>query len=236
MKVEIWSDVVCPWCYIGKRRFEAALARFASAGDVEVVWRSFELEPSAPVEGSFDLVGHLAAKYGVSREEAHAMNERVTGIAAEEGLAFRLDVARRGRTFDAHRLLHLAASRGVQGALKERLLAAYQTEGEPIADHGALTRAAVAAGLDEVEAREVLAGDAYGDEVRADEQEARRLGVDGVPFFVVDRRYAVSGAQPPDVLLELLERAWAERPPLVMAAPRAGGDACAPDGCDGPGT
>jgi predicted DsbA family dithiol-disulfide isomerase len=209
MTVENWSDVVCPWCYIGKRRFETALGRFAHAGDVEVVWRSFELDPSAPAT-DVDLVGHLAAKYGVSRAEAEAMNARVTSIAAEEGLHYRLDIARRGRTFDAHRLIHLGAERGVQGEVKEALMSAYQTQGEPIADHDALTKVAVAAGLDEPEVREVLAGDDYADDVRADEHEAMELGVTGVPFFVFDRRYAVAGAQPPDLILRVLERAWAD--------------------------
>jgi predicted DsbA family dithiol-disulfide isomerase len=209
MKVEIWSDVVCPWCYIGKRRFETALGRFEHADEVDVVWRSFELDPSAPAT-DVDLVGHLAAKYGVSRQEAEAMNDRVTRLAAEEGLHYRLDIARRGRTFDAHRLLHLAAARDRQGEVKEALLSAYQTQGEPIADHEALARVAVAAGLDEREVREVLAGDDYADEVRADQREAMELGVTGVPFFVFNRRYAVAGAQPADLILRVLDRAWAD--------------------------
>jgi predicted DsbA family dithiol-disulfide isomerase len=210
MRVEIWSDVVCPWCYVGKRRFEAALGRFEHAGDVEVVWRSFELDPSAPATADVDLVGHLAAKYRVSRDEARAMNDRVTAVAAGEGLAFRLDRARRGNTFDAHRLVHLAAASGRQDAMEERLMAAYFTEGEPVADPESLVRQAVAVGLDEAEARRVLAGDAFGADVRADEDDARRLGVTSVPFYVVDRRYGVAGAQPPDVLLGALRQAWAE--------------------------
>jgi predicted DsbA family dithiol-disulfide isomerase len=210
MQVEIWSDVVCPWCYIGKRRFEKALRRFAHADEVEVVWRSFELDPNAPIDGEIDLTARLAEKYGVSRAQAEAMTRRVTGIAADDGLRYRLDIARPGRTFDAHRLLHLAADRGVQDALKEALLAAYQTEGEPIADHEVLARVAVAAGLDEDEVRHVLAGDKYADDVRHDEREARELGITGVPFFVIDRRYGVGGAQSSDVLVQALEQAWAE--------------------------
>ncbi|MGH9153453.1 MAG: DsbA family oxidoreductase [Acidimicrobiales bacterium] len=226
MTVEIWSDVVCPWCYVGKRRFESALARFAHRRQVEVRWRSFELDPSAPAHagGDADLVGHLAAKYGVSREEARAMNDRVTAVAAGEGLALRLDRARRGRTFDAHRLLRLGAARGVQGALAERLMAAYLTEGEPVADHQALVRAAVSVGLDGAEARRVLGGDAYADAVRADQADARGLGISAVPFFVVDRRYGVAGAQPADVVLAALEQAWAQR------SPRPGTDASAEGG------
>ncbi|MGQ0519710.1 MAG: DsbA family oxidoreductase [Actinomycetota bacterium] len=232
MKVEIWSDVVCPWCYVGKRRFEHALARFPHAGEVEVVWRSFELDPSAPTSGEVDLVGHLAAKYRVSRDEAEAMNERVTRAAADEGLAFRLDIARRGRTFDAHRLLHLAADRGLQGQLKEALLAAYLTRGEPIAHHATLARVAESVGLDPAQVAEVLAGDAYAAEVRADEREARDIGVDAVPFFLFDRSYTVSGGQPSGVLLDVLERAWAEREPVQVPAGPA--DTCGPDGCEVP--
>jgi predicted DsbA family dithiol-disulfide isomerase len=234
MKVEIWSDVVCPWCYIGKRRFEAALDRFAHASDVEVLWRSFELNPSAPAVVEGDLVRRLAAKYGVSRQQAEAMNDRVTRIADDEGLSFRLDIARPGRTFDAHRVIHLAADRGVQDAVKEQLLAAYQCNGEPIGDHEVLVRAAIAGGLDEAEVRAVLAGSQYEDEVRNDEREAEQIGVGGVPFFVFDRRYAVSGAQSPDVLLDALERAWADHAPFkVLAGADADVEAsCGPDGCD----
>jgi predicted DsbA family dithiol-disulfide isomerase len=236
MQVEIWSDVVCPWCYIGKRRFEAALEAFPHADEVQVVWRSFELDPEAPATVDVDLMERLATKYGVSREQAEAMNDRVTRTADEVGLSYRLDIARPGNTFDAHRLLHLAADRGVQGDLKERLLAAYQSNGEPISDHETLVRAALAVGLDEAEVRELLTSDRYGEDVRADERDARALGISGVPFFVLDRRYGVSGAQPPEVLLEALEQAWAERSPLQVVAGAADADACGPDGCEVPGT
>ncbi len=237
MQVEIWSDVVCPWCYIGKRRFETALEKFEHADAVDVVWRSFELDPSAPTDGELDLVTRLANKYGVSRAQAEAMNQRVTDLAAAEGLEYRLDIARPGRTFDAHRLLHLAADRDRQDQVKEAMLAAYQTQGEPIADHAALTRVAVAAGLEEGEVREVLAGDRYADGVRHDEREARQLGISGVPFFVIDRRFGVSGAQSSELLLGAREQAWAERNPLEMVADAADeleADACGPDGCDLP--
>jgi predicted DsbA family dithiol-disulfide isomerase len=227
MQVEIWSDVVCPWCYIGKRRFEDAMSRFPHAEDVDVVWRSFELDPSAPFSHGVDNAARLAGKYGVSREEAEGMLERMTRVADDEGLSFRLDIARSGRTFDAHRVLHLAAERGVQGELKEALLSAYQEKGQHIADPDVLTTVAVGIGMDESEVREVLAGDRYGDEVRADEREAHEIGVQGVPFFVFDRRYAVSGAQPSDVLLEVLERTWAARQPVQIVA----GDSCGVDGC-----
>jgi len=222
VKVEIWSDIVCPWCYIGKRRFEAALACFPHRDDVEVSWRAFELDVSAPVERKGELVDDLAAKYGVSRTEAQAMHDSMTATAAADGLTFRFDRARSGNTFSAHRLLHLAAGRGIQDAMKERLLSAYLSEGEPIGNGETLVRLAGEAGLDDAEVRAVLDSNRYADAVRADERQAAALGATGVPFFVVDRRYAVAGAQPADVLLEVLEKAWTDRQPatLVTEPPR----------------
>jgi len=219
MKVEIWSDVVCPWCYIGKRRFEAALGRFGHQEDVEVVWRSFELDPSAPVRRTGDSAERLAAKYGMSRAQAVASQDRLTKMAAQEGLAFHFDQAQSGNTFDAHRLLYLAAERGVQDEVKERLFRAYFSEGEPIGERETLVRLAAEVGLDPAEAEAVLAADTYDDEVRAEEHEATQLGITGVPFFVVDRRYGVSGAQPADVLLQVLERAWADSHPTLLLTP-----------------
>jgi len=226
MQVEIWSDVVCPWCFIGKRRFEDALSRFPHADDVTVVWRSFELDPNAPFSHGVDNAARLASKYGVSREQAEGMLERMTRVADDEGLAFRLDIARSGRTFDAHRLLHLAAEHGLQDALKEALLSAYQEKGEHIADPDVLTKVAIDVGLDEDVVRDVLTTDRYADDVRRDESEAHEIGVQGVPFFVFDRKYAVSGAQASDVLLDVLERAWTDRQPVQIVA----GDSCDIDG------
>lgn len=212
MLVEIWSDVVCPWCYIGKRRFEAAARRFEHADELEVVWRSFELDPNAPAERKGDALEHLARKYGVTREKAQAMEDSLTRTAAEEGLHYHLDRARRGNTFDAHRLLHLAADRGLQGALKERLLVAYFSEAEPIGDPETLARLTTDVGLDPTEVRDVLAGDAYAEAVRRDERLATGLGATGVPFFVFGRAAAVGGAQSPDILLEAMEHAWTRLP------------------------
>jgi predicted DsbA family dithiol-disulfide isomerase len=216
LKVEIWSDIACPWCYIGKRRFEAALAGFEHSDEVEVRWRSFELDPSAPREREGDRVEHLARKYGTTREQAEKMHEHMTAIAVGEGLDFRFDIARSGNTFDAHRLTHLAAAHGLQDAMKERLFRAYLSEGEAIGDPGVLERLAVEVGLPENEARELLAGERYASEVREDEQLAASLAITAVPFFVVDRAIAASGAQPPELLRELLDRAWAQR--SAMAA------------------
>ena len=227
MKVEIWSDVVCPWCYVGKRRFEQALAAFPQREQVEVVWRSFELDAQAPRERTGDYAALLAAKYGFSVERGQQMIDTMTATAAQEGLDFRFDRARVGNTFDAHRLLHLAAERGVQDAVKERLMHATFTEGEPIGDRETLVRLAAEAGLDADEARQVLTSDRYAGAVRADEQQARAYGISGVPFFVVDGRYGVSGAQPAGALLEVLQTAWSERRPTPLVS--AGGPA---PGCD----
>lgn len=208
MKVEIWSDVVCPWCSIGKSRFEAAVERFEHGDQVEVVWRSFELDPQAAHQHDGDLVDRLAQKYGMTRDQAQAAQARLTAVAAEAGLDFRFDRAQSGNSFDAHRLLHLAAEVGRQNDLKDRFFRAYFTEGEAIGEPETLRRLAVDVGLDLGEVDRVLAGDAFADAVRADEAEAVALGVSGVPFFVVDRRFGVSGAQSADLLLDVLRQAW----------------------------
>ena len=230
MKVEIWSDVVCPWCYVGKRRFESALARFEHRDDVEVVWRAFELDPSAPATREGPYGQRLAGKYRVSLTEAQAMIDRMVAAAAGDGVEMRFDIAKPGNTFAAHRLLHLALDRGVQDALAERLFAATFTEGRPVGDVDTLAELAAEAGLEADEARTVLQGDAYTAEVRADERRAAELGISSVPFFVIDGTYGVSGAQPPDVLLGVLEQVWAESHPLtsVVAGPAPG---CGDDGC-----
>jgi predicted DsbA family dithiol-disulfide isomerase len=204
LTVEVWSDVVCPWCYVGKRRLELALAQFERP--VEVTWRSFELDPSAPRERELPAAEHLAAKYGMSVEQAQASQAQLTELAAAEGLEYHLDRTRGGNSFDAHRMIHLAAAHGRQDAAKERLMRAYFTESEPIGDPDTLVRLMAEIGIDSDEARAVLEGDEYTDAVRADEQLAYRIGIQGVPFFVLNRRYGVSGAHPPEALLEALRR------------------------------
>lgn len=211
MVVEVWSDVVCPWCCIGRASLQAALADFEHAADVEVVWRSFELDPTAPAMQTESLADQLAAKYGVGPEEVAGMFDDVRERAVPLGIDLRFDIARSGNTFDAHRLLHLARATGHQDALKGRLFLAYFTEGEPIGDRGTLARLAVEVGLDPDQVAAVLDGDAFAEEVRADEAEARALQVTGVPFFVIDRRYGVAGAQPVAQLLGALRQAWSDR-------------------------
>jgi predicted DsbA family dithiol-disulfide isomerase len=207
LTVEIWSDVVCPWCYIGKRRFEAAVAQFPH--EVEYTWRSFELDPSAPPTREHGATEHLAAKYGMSLDQARASHAQMTELAAQEGLEYHFDKARGGNSFDAHRLIHLAAAHGRQDEAKERLMRAYFTEGVAIGDREALVALAADIGLDPDEARAVLDGDAYADAVRDDETLAHRIGINAVPFFVLNRRYGVSGAQPAEILVQALEKACA---------------------------
>jgi len=232
MKVEIWSDVVCPWCYIGKRRFESALAAFSHRDEVEVIYRSFELDPSAQVESGQSVTERLAEKYCVSEAQATAMNARVTGLAAGEGLEYHLEKAWHANTVKAHRLIHLAASKGLQDAVLERVMTAYFGEGENIGEIETLVRLATEAGLDADETRAALEGDAYTDAVRADERRARMLGINGVPFFVVDERYGVSGAQPAELLLQVLAEAWAESHPLLKVIDASeDADVCEDDSC-----
>jgi predicted DsbA family dithiol-disulfide isomerase len=210
MKVEIWSDIACPWCYVGKRRFEQALDRFEHRDDVDVVWRSFELDPNAPTSVGMPQDELLAKKYGMPIERARAMNERMTSEAAKEGLDFHFDRVQVGNTFDAHRLVHLAAKTGRADAMKERLMRAYLTEGKSLGDPATLQRLAADVGLDDASIRDVLGGDRFAADVRADEARARSFGISGVPFFAIDEKYGVSGAQTPDVLLEALQHAHAE--------------------------
>ncbi|MEA2752971.1 MAG: hypothetical protein QOI41_7114 [Myxococcales bacterium] len=231
LRIDVWSDIACPWCYVGKRRLEAALEKFPHRDAVEVVWRAFELDPSAPPERPTDVgyAERLANKYGSSVKEANGMITRMTDVAATDGLDFHFEKIRPGNTFDAHRVLHLAAERGKQDAVKERFLHAYMTEGEPIGDPETLVGLAAEAGLDAEEVRATLAGDAYTREVREDEDEARQLGITGVPFFVLAGKLAVSGAQPAELLLRALTRAWNE----LEAKPEtfAEGAVCGPEGC-----
>lgn len=218
MNLEIWSDIACPWCYIGKRRLERALEQFDHADELTITWRSFELDPGAPPERGGELAGHLARKYGMPIEQAREAQAGLTATAADEDLGFRLDIARSGNTFDGHRLIHLAAEHGLAGAIKERLLRAYLTEGRLISDAATLAELGIEAGLPDTEVRDLLAGDRFADAVRADEHTAATLGISGVPTFIVDREVGVTGAQPPELLLEMLRRGAGAREPLAPGA------------------
>lgn len=234
MRIDVWSDVVCPWCYIGKRRLEAALADFEHGEDVEVVWHSYELDPGAPSVPTERTVEVLARKYGGGIENAQRMMDQVEAVAAEEGLLYRLSRTQRVNTVDAHRLLHLALAEGgstTQGRLKEALLAAYFIDVRNVADHDTLAEIATGAGLDPARVREVLAGEEFRDEVHADVARAQSLGANGVPFFVVAEKYGVSGAQPVEVFTRALDRAWSETHPALEMVDGAADQACGPDGC-----
>jgi predicted DsbA family dithiol-disulfide isomerase len=230
--LDVWSDIVCPWCAIGKHRLERALADFAHKDAVEVTWRSFELDPDAPPVREGDNATRLARKYGRTKEQALAMMRQVEETAAKEGLELHLVDARSGSTFDAHRVLHLAAERGIQGAVKDRFFRGALRDHEALGDHEVIARLAAEAGLDADEVRSVLAGDRYAREVREDEDAARALGVNGVPFFVLGGKYAVSGAQPADVMRRALEQAWESvEEEGVGDAASEDGAACGSGGC-----
>lgn len=211
MRVDAWSDVVCPWCAIGKAHLEQALAGFEHADQVEVVWRSFELDPGAPAvrEGSYDAL--LATKYGTSRAGGRAMVGRLGAAAERAGVQARFDLVRPTNTFDAHRLLHLAREHDRQEALQRRLMRAYLAEGELLSDHSTLARLAVEIGLEAAAVARVLASSELAEQVRADEAEAARREVTAVPTFLVDERFVIPGAQSADSMRATLRRAWHRR-------------------------
>jgi predicted DsbA family dithiol-disulfide isomerase len=234
MRVEIWSDIACPWCYVGKARFEKALEAFPHRDEVEVVHRSFELDPGRAKGDIQPVIKMLTKKYGMSEAQAQAGEENLGTQAAAEGLDYRTRDRDHGNTFDMHRLLHFAKERGRQDELIGLLYKAnFAEERTVFNDDERLVELAVAAGLDADASREVLADPkAYADEVRADEREAAELGANGVPFFVLDRKYGVSGAQPAEVFAQALTQAWGERPPLKLIQDgSADAEACGPDGC-----
>lgn len=210
LQVEVWSDLVCPWCYIGKRQLERALERFEHRDSVDVTWRSFELTPNERPE-PYLLNDYYAQARGLAPAEIAEKHERVTSIAAELGLEYRLDLAQLGNTFDGHRLIHLAADHGLQEAANERLLSAYMTEGRAISDRATLADLAAEIGIDRGEALDALETGLHAEDVRNDERLAGDLGISAVPFFVFDRHYGASGAQPADYLLAVLEQSWTEK-------------------------
>ncbi|MEU0075309.1 DsbA family oxidoreductase [Streptomyces sp. NPDC006332] len=236
MRVEIWTDIACPWCYVGKARFDKALEAFPHRDQVEVVHRSFELDPNRAKGDVQPVLAMLTKKYGMSEAQAQAGEENLGAQAAAEGLEYRTRDRDHGNTFDMHRLLHLAKEHGRQGELIQAFYTANFAEERSVFSEGdeRLVELAVAAGLDADAARAVLADPAaYADDVRADEREAAQLGANGVPFFVLDRKYGVSGAQPAEVFAQALTEAWGERSPLKLID-EGGAEACGPDGCGVP--
>jgi predicted DsbA family dithiol-disulfide isomerase len=226
MKVEIWSDVMCPFCYIGKRKFENALAQFPHKADVEVVWKSFQLNPDMKTDPNMSTVQYLADAKGWTLDHAKGMTNHVSNLAKQVGITFNMDKAVVANSFDAHRFLHFAQQKNVQNQAKERLLAAYFTEGANTADHEVLIRIGVEVGLNADELRAVLNSDQFGDEVKHDIYEAHQVGVHGVPFFVLGEKYAVSGAQESTVFLQALNQTWAEVGKMTVIE----GETCAIDG------
>ena len=209
MTVEVWSDIMCPFCFLGKHRFATALQRFPQREDVAVVWRSFQLNPSLRTDPTITVNEYLARTKGIDVRQAAAMNDRLTSAGAAEGIEYRFDRAVVANTFDAHRFLHYAADHDRQDAAMEHIFTAYFSEGRNVADHAVLAAIGDEIGLDAADIASMLASDRYVDEVRADIAEAEELGIQGVPFFVFDRRYAVSGAQDSSVFLRALEQSWA---------------------------
>jgi predicted DsbA family dithiol-disulfide isomerase len=238
VRVEIWSDIACPWCYIGKARFEQGLAEFAHKDDVEVVFRSFELDPHRAKGDTAPVIPMLAKKYGMTEAQAREAEARVAANAGSEGLDYRTEGRDHGNTFDIHRLLHFAKDKGRQNKLMDLAFRANFAEARSVYDGQRLLELAVEAGLDEGEARAVLDDEtAYADAVREDEREAAMLGANGVPFFVFDRRIGVSGGQPAALFTEALDEAWKTRAPLSVLSGLGGSDpdsVCGPDGCEIP--
>src|ERR1700735_2268319 len=210
MRVDIWSDVICPWCYVGKARFEKALSSFAHRDEVEVVSHSSELDPSYPKDSRETTFAMLGRKYGMSEADARAAESRVAGLAAAEGLGFQPERPV-GNTFDIHRVLHLGLAKGVQAQLLNAVNDAYFGQGRQVFDRDVITEIAAETGLDATAAGDVIDGDAYAEDVRRDELQARQLGVSGVPFFVFDMALGVSGAQPTEMFASALQQAWERR-------------------------
>lgn len=232
MRIDIWSDIICPFCTIGKAELDATLATFAHADDVTIVPRSFELQPGdgtpRPVE---PVVEHLVRKYGITEAQVAAQNDQIAARASRLGWEFNWREALAAPTLDAHRLVKLAATVGLAREVETALMAAYFTHGRDVSDHEVLTEVAVTAGLDAGRVAEVLASGEYADAVRADQAEAAALGVRGVPFFVIDGRLGVSGAQTSETFGRALAQAWAASHPVVDLASQTAGDSCGVDGC-----
>lgn len=231
VKIDIWSDIVCPYCHLGKARLEAALAQFPHADEVEVQWHSFELDRAAGPVVDESLAERTAARHGMTVAEAEAAHDSLAEQARELGLDFQWRTAQRGNTFDAHRVIHMAGDHDLAQPMLERLMRAYFSESEPIGDGATLARLAAEVGLDPAAVAEMLESDDYGNHVRSDEATASMLGITGVPFFVLDRKYGLSGAQPIAVFVQALQQAWDTRHEQPEPVPAGGGCGCGSCGC-----
>ncbi|HLS09070.1 DsbA family oxidoreductase [Lentibacillus sp.] len=236
MKIDVWSDFVCPFCYIGKRRLEGALEQFAHRNNVEISYKSYELDPNAEENPDQNIHEYLANQKGMSFEQAKSMNESLGEQAAEVGLTYNFDTMQHTNTFDAHRVAKYAAVKGKGKEMTERLLKAYFTDSELISDHKTLVKLSGEVGLDKDDVTALLKADDYAGDVRADEKEAEQLGVQGVPFFVFNDKYAVSGAQPQEAFSEVLEKVWEEeneKPVLQSLNPKKSKTTyCTDEGCE----
>jgi predicted DsbA family dithiol-disulfide isomerase len=210
MEIEIWSDIMCPFCYIGKRRLEEALAKFEHAGEIQINWKSFQLNPDMPTMPGKNIIEYLAEIKGWSLEQSHEMHEHVSQMAKEVGLVYDYDKAVVANSFDAHRLIQFAKKHMKGDLAEERLFKAYFTEGKNIADQEVLKALGIEIGLDENELSQVLTSDAFAEEVQQDIYEAQQVGVRGVPFFVLNRKYGISGAQPTAIFLNALNQSYQE--------------------------
>lgn len=230
MNINIWSDVRCPFCYIGKRKFEMALEKFPHKNKVNVTWKSFELDPTLETKTDVNAIDHIADIKGISKAQAGQMHQHVIQVAKEVGLDFDFDKAVVANSFNAHRLIQLAKSRSLGNEAEEQLFKAHFTEGKNIDDDETLVQTGVAIGLDKSEIKEMLASDAFSKEVKQDEKQAQSIGVRGVPFFVLNDKYAVSGAQSPETFLQALEQSWKEFEPEKQPLIITEGESCSADG------
>ena len=235
LKIEIWSDVMCPFCYIGKRKFEQAIEQFEDKDKLDITWKSFQLDPGLKTDPNTNINKMLAEKKGWTIEHAQEMNAYVTQLAKQVGLSYNFDKAIVANSFDAHRFSHLAKKHGLQNEAEEILFAAYFTEGKNTADHTTLIDLGKNIGLDSKEVGQMLVGKEFADDVHEDIREAQQIGVSGVPFFVINRKYAISGAQESTTFLQALHKAWAEfetDTTLLTKKDNNTGAVCTPDGCE----
>ena len=230
MNVEIWSDVMCPFCYIGKRKFEKALEQFPHKDEIKIIWKSFQLDPNTITDPSLNTIENLRLKKGWSKEQANETIAHVSDIAKQVGLNFNFDKAVVANSFDAHRLSHLAKKYNKQNELEEKLFSAYFTEGKNTADYETLLKIAEEIGMDKIEASTVLKGNEFSNEVHQDVEQAQQIGVRGVPFFVLNQKYAISGAQESETFLQALNKAYVEIKPVDLSSEDAA--ICGPDGCE----